>query len=339
MNLSEVVAASLLLALTAPTSCKSSAPELKPDKVPLAELTARKLPRLRSGSPLTGTSVNVLITSSELTLNDVALFPLPDRTTWAAGFGARYKRSGPRDLYIVPIADALRPSGDGGIRTDARIVVDGDVSYRILIEVLFTLGQSAVETAHLLVPLARTEAGISPLAQIDVVLPGPFSPTSPDVSAIDRAMALAMQAKMLAALTQSEEGSVPAGAPTVAAVAVTAPLVTARQSWFPSLSVRADGAHVRLYGYDGNHTDVGADCTLSRAGPTVERGPDGPVDLGALESCLKRLKAERAVPGGSDIIVTVASGTPYREFLRVIDAARGARGELFSNVRLGIDQE
>jgi len=79
-----------------------------------------------------------------------------------SGVDARYKRSGPNDLYIVPLANALQHARDTdkAVRaakgldpssSEAIIVADATTPYRLLIEVLFTLGQSEFGKYHLMV--------------------------------------------------------------------------------------------------------------------------------------------------------------------------------------------
>ena len=79
-----------------------------------------------------------------------------------SGVDARYKRSGPNDLYIVPLANALRSARETDKRVRAAkgldtstsegiIVADSTTPYRLLIEVLFTLGQSEYGKYHLMV--------------------------------------------------------------------------------------------------------------------------------------------------------------------------------------------
>jgi biopolymer transport protein ExbD len=91
------------------------------------------------------------------------ILKLPGRESLAqSGLDARYKRSGPNDLYIVPLANALSHARetDKAIRTakgldpsssEAVIVADSTTPYRLLIEVLFTAGQSEFGKYHLMV--------------------------------------------------------------------------------------------------------------------------------------------------------------------------------------------
>ncbi|MDC3961713.1 ExbD/TolR family protein [Polyangium jinanense] len=88
---------------------------------------------------------------------------LPSREQLAqSGIEAKHKRSGPNDLYIVPLANSLQHAReiDKAVRaakgldpstSEARIVADKTTPYRLLIEVLYTLGQSEFGKYHLMI--------------------------------------------------------------------------------------------------------------------------------------------------------------------------------------------
>ncbi len=88
---------------------------------------------------------------------------LPSRDQLAqSGVDAKYKRTGPNDLFIVPLANALSSARETdkkvraakGLDTassEAIIVADATTPYRLFIEVLFTLGQSEYGKYHLMV--------------------------------------------------------------------------------------------------------------------------------------------------------------------------------------------
>jgi biopolymer transport protein ExbD len=88
---------------------------------------------------------------------------LPSRAQLAqAGIDPKHKRSGANDLYIVPLANALQHARelDKAVRaakgldpatSEARVVADKTTPYRLLIEVLYTLGQSEFGKYHLMV--------------------------------------------------------------------------------------------------------------------------------------------------------------------------------------------
>lgn len=78
------------------------------------------------------------------------------------GLDARYKRNGPNDLYIQPLAQVLQryrqndralreARGKDATTSEAIIVADETTPYRLLFEVLYTLGQSEFGKFHLMV--------------------------------------------------------------------------------------------------------------------------------------------------------------------------------------------
>jgi hypothetical protein len=105
----------------------------------------------------------VIISKSQIIVGDKSIIPLPSRDQLAqSGVDAKHKRSGPNDLYIAPLANALsrERETDKAIRlakgldattSEAIVVADGTTPYRLLIEVLFTLGQSEFGRYHLMV--------------------------------------------------------------------------------------------------------------------------------------------------------------------------------------------
>jgi biopolymer transport protein ExbD len=109
--------------------------------------------------------VVVIVSKSQILVgeNPEPIVLLPSREQLAqSGVDAKYKRSGPNDLYIVPLANALSSARetDKRVRTakgldaatsEAIIVADGTTPYHLLIEVLFTLGQSEFGKYHLMV--------------------------------------------------------------------------------------------------------------------------------------------------------------------------------------------
>ena len=109
--------------------------------------------------------VVVVISKSQVLVgedpNPVVLLPAREQLA-QSGVDAKYKRSGPNDLYIVPLANALSHARetDKAIRvakgldpasSEAIIVADTTTPYRLLVEVLFTLGQSEFGKYHLMV--------------------------------------------------------------------------------------------------------------------------------------------------------------------------------------------
>jgi len=107
--------------------------------------------------------VVVTVSKSQLLVGDKKVLDLPGRESLAqTGVGAQEKRSGPNDVYIVKLGNALQSARklDRRVReakgldtstSEAIIVADGTTPYRLLIEVLFTLGSSEFGKYHLMV--------------------------------------------------------------------------------------------------------------------------------------------------------------------------------------------
>ena len=102
----------------------------------------------------------VLVSKSHVVVDDTIVCPVPADATH--GIEGKYKRSGPNDLYIVPLANALQSwrERDRQIRvamgkdpssSEAIIIADSGTPYRLLVEVLFTLGQTEFAKFHLMV--------------------------------------------------------------------------------------------------------------------------------------------------------------------------------------------
>jgi biopolymer transport protein ExbD len=108
--------------------------------------------------------VVIVVSKSQILVGENAtpILTLPPRTQLVqSGVDVKHKRGGPNDLYIVPLANALQHARDidKQVRTakglegpsEAIIVADHTTPYRLLIEVLYTLGQSEFGKYHLMV--------------------------------------------------------------------------------------------------------------------------------------------------------------------------------------------
>ncbi len=104
--------------------------------------------------------VAVLISKSQIVVDDNTVCPVPADATH--GVEGKYKRSGPTDLYIVPLANSLQgwrerdrqvrlATGKDPSSSEAIVIADAGTPYRLLVEVLFTLGQSEFAKFHLMV--------------------------------------------------------------------------------------------------------------------------------------------------------------------------------------------
>jgi biopolymer transport protein ExbD len=112
--------------------------------------------------------VIVTLSKTQILLDDSQVLRLPSRDSMVqTGVGATNKRNGPNDLYITPLGNALsrareadklvrQTKGRDTSYSEAIIIADGTTPYRLLMEVLFTLGQNEFARYHLMVMQAKT---------------------------------------------------------------------------------------------------------------------------------------------------------------------------------------
>ena len=104
--------------------------------------------------------LTVLISKTHIVVDDNVVCPLPADASH--GVEARYKKSGPNDLEIVPLENAAHSwrerdrqfraaSGKDPSSSEAIIIADTGTPYRMIVEVLFTLGASEFAKFHLMV--------------------------------------------------------------------------------------------------------------------------------------------------------------------------------------------
>ena len=115
--------------------------------------------------------VLVTISKTQILVGEDKILTLPGRESLAqAGVDARFKRSGPNDLFIVPLGNALmsarktdvavrRAKGLDPSSSEAIVIADKGTPYRLLMEVLFTLGQSEYGKYHLMVIQSKKLGG------------------------------------------------------------------------------------------------------------------------------------------------------------------------------------
>lgn len=117
--------------------------EPKPTGVALPESSASSVGSVSGASPALApraAPADLVIEARRITLHGVDVLALPaDRS---AGADPKDKRSGKNDLYLVPLAAAVDP--DAGANRSMLVDADDTTPYRLLIEVLFTLGQREV---------------------------------------------------------------------------------------------------------------------------------------------------------------------------------------------------
>jgi hypothetical protein len=246
------------------------------------------------------------ITTTELRLGAKVIAPIPSADVWAHGLPGKYKRSGPNDLYVVPLANAAQEAK----QKEAAIAFDGRVPYRLVVEVLFTLGQSEVTTYHLLV------AGPSGTASIDC--------TPPRATAALAAQADAMQAQMLAAF-----GDAGAGKPAPRASSKAAPSASAPPAKPPlNLTVLITNEGIAVKGRGGN---VAPGCADAGPGLTLPKGAGGH-DFAGLTACVAKLAAQAPVAANDAVTVGGNPDIDFQTVVRTIDAVRPS----FSRVQFGV---
>jgi biopolymer transport protein ExbD len=113
--------------------------------------------------------VIVTISKSQILMDDTRILTLPGRDSMVqTGVGANHKRNGPNDLYITPLGNALsrarkadkvvrQKKGKDASYSEAIIIADKTTPYRLLIEILFTLGQNEFAKYHLMVMQAKSD--------------------------------------------------------------------------------------------------------------------------------------------------------------------------------------
>jgi len=145
----------LVFLLKGMASSSASIPQSKDMTLPTSIITSEPAQE--------GTSILISKTQILVGEDPHPVVLLPSRDSLAqSGIDAKYKRNGPNDLYIVPLANALQSARqtDKQIRqakgldpssSEAIVIADNTTPYRLLIEVLFTLGQSEYGKYHLMV--------------------------------------------------------------------------------------------------------------------------------------------------------------------------------------------
>jgi biopolymer transport protein ExbD len=115
-----------------------------------------RLPGSISREQLSGEGVVVTVSRTQILVGDDKVVDLPSRASMVqSGAGDRVKRGRPNDLYIVPLGARLKVARDARPadfrHSEALVVADETTPYRLLCEVLFTLGQHEFGQQHLLV--------------------------------------------------------------------------------------------------------------------------------------------------------------------------------------------
>ena len=128
-----------------------------------------QIPKSVIGTEASEEGVPIIISKSHIMVEDEAVVDVPQDATH--GVEAKYKRGGPNDLYITKLGQTVKAwrDTDRQIRiaqhkdasgSEAIIIADKDTPYRLLVEVLFTLGQNEYNKFHLMV-LQGSKSGSS----------------------------------------------------------------------------------------------------------------------------------------------------------------------------------
>lgn len=235
------------LGLLASIACKSpsqsgSAPAIASSVRGEAAIPQLTLASSRARAPVPAAGARVAITRTDLRWGSEAksIAPLPGTDQWAHGFDAKQKRNGQSDLSIVALSRAVQAAGAREKDGRATVTVDTEVPYRILVEVLFTLGQEKIHHFDFVVANPA---------------PATFSVDLPESAAADDAMAkLAadMERDLLGATGSATAGPNPA----------TMPATSGKPS--PAISrwtLRVSSTSVELRGPEA------ATCSVPRAAP------------------------------------------------------------------------
>lgn len=112
--------------------------------------------------------VVLTLSKTQILLEGTPVLQLPSREAMVqSGVGAEHKRNGPTDLYITPLGVALARArqADRLVRqtkaqdssySEAIIIADHSTPFRLLLEVLSTLGQNEFARYHLMVMQAKS---------------------------------------------------------------------------------------------------------------------------------------------------------------------------------------
>ncbi len=116
--------------------------------VPPKDIT---LPEVSDGVTIDPRDLVLTVSKTMLALEGQDIVPVPADPR--RGFDAKHKRSGQNDLYVQPLGMALTWAAKYppmvGRPAAMTLLVDRDVPYRLLVEVLFTLGQNEWVVFHL----------------------------------------------------------------------------------------------------------------------------------------------------------------------------------------------
>lgn len=114
--------------------------------------------------------LSLIVSRSQIIAGETVVCPVPQDAA-QYGLEAKYKRGSRNDFYIVPLGSALQSWRDTDKRirqamgkdpsqSEAILIVDSSTPYRVLTEVMYTLGQTEFAKFHMMV-LQGGKAGSS----------------------------------------------------------------------------------------------------------------------------------------------------------------------------------
>ncbi len=317
--------------LAALPSCKSdpaatdaSAPTASTAALP-ADLAGVKLPVTKSRDALPKTGVRVVVSKTAVAVGSPAkqAVPLRSRTQVSqGGIAAEHKRSGPNDLFIVPLAKAIVTAKRS---EEAILYVDAQTPYRLLVEVLFTLGQSEIGKDHFvarnkgrLVVSTFVPPSLKDLGELDVDVPP----------------GLLDSAARASTASTAPSGAATGSAAPVPSVDPSATRLAPRGGGRLSLSVYVMGDGMAVKTRKGN---VATGCKNIGSGVAVPKH-GGAHDYASLTGCLVRLRALRKADDDESVTLTANPDVDFQTIMHTVDAMRSdAQGKpLFPTVNFGV---
>lgn len=114
--------------------------------------------------------VRVTLSKSQILVGNDKVLDLPSRQSLAQGGAEERHKRGANSLYIVPLGNALQAARklDRAIReakgldpssSEAIIIADAQTPYRLVVEVMFTLGQNEFGKYHMMVMQSKGGTG------------------------------------------------------------------------------------------------------------------------------------------------------------------------------------
>jgi biopolymer transport protein ExbD len=239
--------------------------------------------------------------------------PPTDANDWPKGFDATYKRGSRADFFLLPLGNALAAAyPDDAAVPEIGIAADRQISYRMLSEIVFTLGQNRVKRLDL---LARSGTA---LRSLPITLPG-RGEWAPPISREALQKLLGLDA------TAPSGRPAASGAPTGAGDAGPSPFLA------PTVIVGAEGF---ILSVNGRRLTSG--CQDAGAGVTIPRTA-GALDYAALTKCAASIKSSLPHDANASRVTLVAeAATDVQTVAASMDALRGGDVPIFSEVMLGV---